>query len=355
MPHLPNIPQTTDSTKKYSFDVPEGAPTSPQTQNSLQQNPDTVSNKKAKRERKKKEKKNEAESKKNKKEKAELKEQKAGKETYVVTVSEPMGQLVSPRHPIDSIKKDSVVTHSKIIGVSAFRNNELKTTAAQENKIHLQNREYWIPGIVLFSLLIIVWARTSHYKRFSRIGKSFFNIREFYQVVREEYAITNSLSIAMGILFILTLSVFIFQLNEYYGIFIQTPTAFLFFLKIVFAVLLFSILKMLFVRLLGLLFYGKSEQVTDFVYNIFLMNNISGMALIPIVAFMAWFNYLPKPALIAISATVLITIYLYRTLRTFNLSASGGQVSKLYFFTYLCSLEFLPFVVIFKVILNRFP
>ena len=125
-------------------------------------------------------------------------------------------------------------------------------------------------------------------------------------------------------------------------------------LKIVLAVLLFFLAKLVVVRLLGIIFYGKSEQVADFVYNIFLMNNASGIALVPIVIFMAYFNAIPRSTLIVISSTILISIYLYRIMRTFTISSGEGKVSKLYFFAYLCTLEFLPFVVIFKVVTSRF-
>ncbi len=235
---------------------------------------------------------------------------------------------------------------------SIFTGHQLKADSLRD-KIHLQNREYWIPSVILFSILILVWARNSHNKRFSRISKAFFNIREFYQVVREEYAMTNSLSIGMMLLFVLIISVFFFQLNSYYGLYALSPSAFFFYLKIVASVLSFFIIKMLIVSLLGALFYDKSDQVTDFLYNIFLTNNVSGILLIPIVVFMAYFRAVSMPLLIFTSGILLISIYLYRVWRSFNISAGEGRVSKLYFFAYLCSLELLPFVVIFKVIIRK--
>jgi hypothetical protein len=210
-----------------------------------------------------------------------------------------------------------------------------------------------LEGIILFSLLIVVWARNIHTKRFDRIGKAFFNIREFYQVVQDEYAMTNSLSIGLTMLFVLILSVFIYQVNAFYNLFTSIPAPFLFYMKIVFIVLLFSICKLLIVNMLGYIFYGRSEKVSNFVYNIFLMNNISGIVLIPIVIFTAYFSIIPRPAILTTSAIILIFIYLYRMLRAFRISSGEGGVSRLYFFVYLCSLELLPFLVIFKVITGR--
>lgn len=249
--------------------------------------------------------------------------------------------------------------NNSLIRSQATKNESLLTQTQlpnkpTENKIHLQNREYWIPSIILFSLLTIVWARNSHSSRFVRMLKAFFNVREFYQVVREEYAMVNSLSIGMALLFILVQSVFLYQVNSFYSIVDPAPKPILLFIKITLVVFLFFAFKLLIIRVLGFVFYGKTGSVSDFLYNIFLMNNISGIALIPIVIFIAYFDVIPKSITILISFVLLIFIYLHRTMRAFNLSLGNSPISRLYFFVYLCTLEFLPFVVIFKVIVSRF-
>ncbi|MBI2269382.1 MAG: DUF4271 domain-containing protein [Bacteroidetes bacterium] len=331
------LPQQVDSLKNRLFDINEETPPAQEKETAATATPDTTSGKKKKKEKKKKESREKTES--------------TSKQEKNPPASQQLTNQQSTSHTF-GLKNDSLPSTQQFNNVSVFRGHLLKPDQ-ESDKIHLQNREYWVPSVILFSLLIIVWARNSHSNRFSRIGKAFFNIREFYQVVREEYAMINSLSVAMVTLFILTLSVFIYQINAWYLIFPLTPTPFIFFTKIVTAVVLFLLLKLIAVRLLGIMFFGKAEQVADFVYNIFLMNNISGIALVPIVIFMEYFNTTSKSILIPISYIILISIYLYRILRTFSISSGEGKVSKLYFFAYLCTLEFLPFVVIFKMIMNR--
>jgi len=53
------------------------------------------------------------------------------------------------------------------------------------------------------------------------------------------------------------------------------------------------------------------------------------------------------------SCSLLVLVYLYRLWRSLRITAGAVSVSKLYFFAYLCSLEILPFVVIFKVIIRK--
>ena len=344
MLHLLSLnPQQADTLKKHTFETNESTQPVQEKENAASQTRDSTSTKKHKK--KKEKKKSEDGSRKSEEKKTEAKEKKTEVEkTEIGTKKSEPGTPIISNPPVPS--KPQITSNSIFTG--------LRLKDIQQDKIHIQNREYWIPTIILFSLLVIVWARTSHNSRFSRIGKAFFNIREFYQVVREEYAMINSLSIAMVMLFVLTLSAFIYQVNSFYNVFPLSPNAFIFFVKIVIAVLLFFLAKLVLVNLLGIMFYGRSEQVSDFIYNIFLMNNVSGLALVPIVLFMAYFNVIPRSTLILISSIILSSIYLYRILRTFSISTGEGNVSRLYFFMYLCTLEFLPFVVIFKMISSRF-
>jgi hypothetical protein len=319
-------PQQADSIRKHSFDAiePQVLPDTGSALKVKEEKPDT-----ARQRVRVKKKEHDA-----KKEREPKKEQ--AREQASVQLPPPIP------HPEVKIKRDT----------SLFAGHQLQIIS-KTDKIHFQDREYWLEGIVLLSLLILVWARNVHAKRFTRISKAFFNIREFYQVVKDEYAMTNSLSIGLILLFVLIVSVFIYQLNAFYSIFPLKPGPIGFYLKIVVMVLLFTLVKLLTVNMLGSLFYGRSEKVTDFVYNIFLMNNINGIVLIPIVIFTAYFNLVSRSAILAISSVLLVSIYLYRMLRAFEISSGEGGVSRMYFFAYLCTLEVLPFVVIVKVITGK--
>ncbi len=354
------MPQQADSVKKHSFDGAE-PPLLPDTGSVLktkEEKPDTLKVKEhvKKKEHDGKEKLVNKQEKSLKKDQSENKDQLQKQEHPTAKTEQSLyteQQRQKTGRPVQQTKLTSVLPdQDSAKGQSFFAVHELKVKS-QSDKIHLQNRQYWIEGIILFSLLIIVWARNVHTKRFVRIGKAFFNIREFYQVVQDEYAMTNGLSIGLVLLFVLILSVFIYQVNVFYNLFALTPAPFLFYLKIVAIVLLFFICKLFIVNMLGSLFYGRSEKVADFVYNIFLMNNISGIVLIPIVIFTAYFTIVARPAILVVSAIILISMYLYRMGRAFRISSGEGNVSRLYFFVYLCSLELLPYLVIFKVITSR--
>jgi len=210
------------------------------------------------------------------------------------------------------------------------------------DRIHVQYYDHWITLLIIFFLLCIIWAKNVHITRYQRIGKSVLNIREFHQMVREEYTMTNSLSIVMAIVFILASALYFYQVNTLYKWLPMDPIHILFYAKIVVVLASVFLLKLLVVRIIGLLFLGNSMRVTDYLYNIFLMNGITGFILIPVVIGMAYLDILPKEFLAKGSAVFLGILFLVRIYRSFQIGNQDPNLSKVYFFAYLCTFEFLP-------------
>lgn len=353
--------QRADSLKKFNFqDETPAENTSKPTNTSEENNSDTTPKKKkkkkekpdnkkeetVKKEKKKKKEKKEKEEKADKKEKKK-KEKKAEEQVKKTSVEHNLLQ------PISAAKADTVLKSGSTPSAQSLFHEHLLSTGKIDHKLHLQNREYWVPGVFLLSLMVIVWSRVSHNNKLDRVFKSFFNIREFYQVVREEFAMTNSLSIALMILFALLQSIFLYQLNVFYQIIPLSNAPVLFYFKIVIGVALFFVLKLLLVRLVGFVFYGRSEVTVDVLYNLFIMNKMSAFLLIPITLSMAYLTLFGTQTVIYAGALILLLIYIYRLFRLFVITMNGAKFSKIYFFMYICSLEILPFVVIFKLIANR--
>lgn len=354
--------QRADSLKKFNFqeEAPAENTTKPTT-TSEENNSDTTPKKKKKKKEKSENKKEETakKDKKKKKEKAEKedtaekkekKKKKEKTEEITVVAKEPLVTNQPKVVHYDSLTKPSqkpITTNQ-----SLFTQNLLQPKKLND-KLHIQNREYWVPGVLLLSLMVMVWSRVSHSNKLDRVFKSFFNIREFYQVVREEFAMTNSLSIALMILFALLQSIFLYQLNLFYQIIPLSSAPVLFYFKIVIGVSLFFVLKLLLVRLVGFVFYGRSEVTVDVLYNLFIMNKMSAFVLIPITLSMAYLTLFGTQTVIYAGALILLLIYIYRLFRLFVITMNGAKFSKIYFFMYICSLEILPFVVIFKLIANR--
>ena len=222
----------------------------------------------------------------------------------------------------------------------------------EQDRLHVFFHDHWITLLLFLFFGTIVWARNIHYRRFIRLGRSIINIREFYQAVREEYSISNSLSISLVALFILGFSLFLYQANLYFGYYHFVGLKWVFYLKIVSVVFAVFIYKLLTIRGLSVIFLGKLSAATDYLYNVYLTNAISGLILVPFTLFLAFLQIVSQRYLIQVSSVLLILIFLFRILRYFNIGRDESGVSKLYFFTYLCTIEIIPVLIGVKLVLE---
>ena len=110
------------------------------------------------------------------------------------------------------------------------------------------------------------------------------------------------------------------------------------------------------VKYLALRFSGwafRIQHITEYyIFNVFLMNKIMAVALLPLVVLMAFGG--PKlygPA-IMLSGIVIIGLFLNRYIRSWRTFGSFFQYSRFHFFTYLCASEILPLAVLMKLLVS---
>ena len=166
---------------------------------------------------------------------------------------------------------------------------------------------------------------------------------------REQLLQNNLASVLLNVLFVASA-----------GIYLTLYIQFKHWVDIPFYHLLLYIVVILFVVYLGkylfLVFSGWVFNVPDatgaYTFIVFLVNKILGIVLIPFVL-MITFSPLPiKQITITISAGLTVLLFLYRYLISFAVIRSNLKVSALHFFLYLCAVELLPLLLIYKVLVN---
>ncbi len=99
--------------------------------------------------------------------------------------------------------------------------------------------------------------------------------------------------------------------------------------------------QVLLLRLLGLLFRGDGGS-TEYVYTLLLLNVALGVALLPVVALMAWPHQMAwRPWIGGLGLVLLGAMLVFRWFRAL-LCGRGGGLSTGYVLLYLCALEILP-------------
>lgn len=131
--------------------------------------------------------------------------------------------------------------------------------------------------------------------------------------------------------------------------FVSVPPALLLGLLILGAVLMHTG-KYVFVQFAAWVF-GKGPIGEQYNFNVFLVNKILGITLLPFVICFAFLNAKWHSALMVCSLILLGLLYLNRYLRSWNIFAPFVQNSRLHFFMYLCAFEILPMAVLLKFVL----
>ena len=244
----------------------------------------------------------------------------------------------------DSLAKDTI----KGTAPSLFTGHEAqpRSLAPMPNE---RPHSFWLFSILFTAFVIYVSLRVLYGKRFRQEIDAFFTSRTVSQMMREEYALSNRVSVGLSFLFLVLFSLFLYQCFSYYGYFgYENYTAPVFFVRIGMFVVIGFAFKLLVVRVLGVLFRLEGAS-NEYIFNIFLYHKALGLFLFPVTIAIAFVKEVPVDYMIRGGWILIGLVLVYRTLRTLLGGIQTAGVSKYYLFLYLCTLEILPLIVIIKV------
>ena len=208
----------------------------------------------------------------------------------------------------------------------------------------------WVMALIVLSVMIMGYLFSAFHTRFNSVLKAFFTMRFANQLAREEYSLTHPVSVFLSINFLLTCSLFILQLISAKYIFsFDVQLTFLSFLAVLLCVAIVYLVKILFLKILGFIF-NNPLVVSEYMFTIFLVNQVLGIGVIPIIIFIAY----GQPSLangFICAGIVLIAIAFFIRIGKGAVSALGsGEVTLFYLFLYFCTLEILPVLLGWKLI-----
>jgi hypothetical protein len=211
-----------------------------------------------------------------------------------------------------------------------------------------QNQPEWIPLLLLFCILLITWTRVFYPKRMQQIYKASFSNRFIKQLVRDGDLFKERISLALGMVFVVTFSLLIYEFNrQILGLTFPHITGVGLFVLIMAAVLLYQTVKVALIQMLGIIFKTK-ETTYGYLLNILIFTLFSGPVLL--VANIL-FLYLNSVFLLYFSLIIFMVFFTFRFVKGFFIGTALTKFSYLFLFVYLCSLEILPLLIIIKLLL----
>ena len=203
--------------------------------------------------------------------------------------------------------------------------------------------------LALCLLLALGLLRSSFPNYFHNLYISFVSPMSSKRSLREQIEQNEPANLAMNILFSISFGLFIFVvLSKRTPFLAETHYSLNLILLglIVMAGLVYTV-KFAVLKLVGWSF--KMERVTDdYLYNVFLINKILGIALIPFSIILAFGTGAWLSPILVVSVFVILILILNRYTRSWTSLGSFFQFSKFHFFMYFCASELIPLAILVK-------
>ncbi len=250
--------------------------------------------------------------------------------------------------PDTTLNLQSTVFPQPVYITSIFPNHKLQPADFHINLAQKPESD-WMLAILVVCFILLAWVRVFYPKRVQQIFRAPFSKRFINQLTRDGNLFGERFTIAMGIIYILTQSLFLYLINDrvfalsYRGL----PGISIYLLIAVLTVGFMSV-KVTLVMFLGTIFKTR-ETTGNYLLNILIFSLLSGPVLL---AFLVFIIYLQSPIPIYFCTAVLVLLMTFRFLRGFFIGMALGKFSYLFLFVYLCSLEILPLVVLIKILLK---
>jgi hypothetical protein len=207
----------------------------------------------------------------------------------------------------------------------------------------------WFTIVLLLVVIGFTGIRAFYFKIFRQLISAFFNNNVTNQIVRDENILVQRAASLMSVLFYFIFSLFLYQVSVYYNWNFQyLGSGFTRFFFLTLAIAFAYSVKLLTLKSAGGLFEAD-RAVATYIFNIFLINNLLGLVLLPVVILVAYvvpFWWVGDIILIGIGLA--IAFFTYRLIRGFLVwrTLPGGTI--FYFILYLCTLEIAPLLIIIK-------
>jgi len=199
--------------------------------------------------------------------------------------------------------------------------------------------EGWIYGIIMFVTVLYLILIKIFSNKLGQVIKGTFN--------------QAALLIFVIFLFVPTMALLCYAPISQYNYFSYFPivSKFGIYMIILLGVVAFCLAKYLLIFFFGVLFRTKSicSQYNSNQFGFYL---IDGIILIP---FLFLYYYLPnntQNSILIISLIVLCILLLIRLIKGLLLVLNETKFSKFYLFFYLCTVEFLPLIIIYKFLIS---
>lgn len=206
--------------------------------------------------------------------------------------------------------------------------------------------------ILLAMFLWVAILKSGYEKYYSDLFTVFFRSSLRQHQIREQLLQARLPSLMFNLFFVVSGGTFLFLLGSLQPIRLNVPQWQIWVVSVTAVALLYSA-KFVGLKLSGWIF-GMSGAADTYIFIVFLVNKILGVALLPILAFLAFAREPLRSAGGTLGVLLVFGMLIYRFIRSYRPVWEEVQMTRFHFFLYLCAFEIAPLLLIYKTISKAF-
>ncbi len=207
----------------------------------------------------------------------------------------------------------------------------------------------WMIGVVIVSFVIFAWTRMIYGKYIGMLMQSAVNFFTARRVYQESNVVLGRVFLILNILFFINIGLFTAQCVNLYGITTGDLSGFMQFGVFTLAFMAIYLSRTIILKILDFIFDTHAFGAYNF--NIYLFGKVYGLLLLPLVAVIPFVPDSLSEKLMWVGIGLYVFFYVMTLFRGLRICFKN-RVSIFYLFFYLCVLEILPLLTIYKCLIN---
>jgi len=203
----------------------------------------------------------------------------------------------------------------------------------------------WLIGVLLISFLLFASVRLIFNKYLSQLIQSTINYSTFTRTFRERYFNLFHASFRLDMVFSLIMGLFAYQFLNAFKINLGASKSFYTYLICLGIVIGYFISKKIVYYIIGILTESKPE-VQEYLFSMTVYNRVLGLFLMPVTATIAFVSLTQVEPMLYAGLAIIAIFYLLSLIRGSKIFLKK-HFSISYLILYLCTLEFLPLILIY--------
>ena len=243
--------------------------------------------------------------------------------------------------PIQVNRNDTVIQVMSLIDI-----NTKKIELPYREK--LNNNTDWLTIVLFLCLVLFASVKNSFSKYLKHLIQSVFNYSTACRMFQEKNNSIFQASLRLEIFYFIVVSIFLYQLTVHYKIAFRFEKFYLFLICLGLMIVYYTIKTALY-RFVGSL-TEQQPEISEYLFNMSNFNRVVGIFIFPITAFIAFNPFGNIEIVVIMGILLLLSFYVLLICRCIGILLKK-QVSLFYMFLYLCTLEFLPLLLIYKLVI----